>query len=504
MKASLLAKRLISLLCLLLAITMLFAACGGTEETGENGDEQTQEEQNGEDTGDETGDEQQDGQQQDGQQQGNNGKGQQNNQTGNNNNGGSTLTKTTNAFSNSKEANIWKNVPKKEVHLLMWKEGGHPTKSEQKLIQQYEKKTGVNVRITFTSGPEYTKKLVSLISGKDSPDVVRISTTDFPGIAVKALQPLKANVFQLDSDCWDKSLMNAYKINGNYYGVAMPGTWSCMDTSYMTFYNTKLLQQCGVSAAQMPYKLYTQGKWNWDAQKDIINKLKNKGYTGISIHTYDLQMYSAGVDFVTYDGKTFKNALTSLSSSSMIVKAWEQVAGYGSSAVEWDRKNFATGKIGLFTTIAFDAYSEGDGFPSIDGVNVNNFEAVPVAGPKGKTAYVPCNPKCWGIAKGAKNPEGAAYFLRYFLDTSGFNMGGTFFRSQFKTVFDKITSASAKKAIRYSPGIVDYISKGTYTKLTQDLKATSPGNVKSQLDAAKGKIDSGMKRANKDLAKLSK
>ena len=500
MKASLLAKRLISLLSLLLAITMLFAACGGTEETGDNTDEQQEEQQGEEQQGDEQqGDEQEDGQQ-DGQQGGNQG----GSNNGGSNNGGSTLTKTTNAFSNSKEANLWNNVPKKEVHLLMWKEGGHPTKSEQKLIQQYEKKTGVNIRITYTVGTEYTKKLVSLISGKDSPDVVRVSSSEFPRIATTALQPLKTNVYQLDSDCWDKSLMDAYKINGKYYGVAMPGTWSCMDTSYVTFYNTKLLQQCGVKADQMPYKLYTQGKWNWDTQKSIVDKLKSKGYTGISLHNYGLQMYSAGVDFVTYNGKTFSNSLTSLNSSSMIVKAWESVASFGNSVVEWDRRNFAAGKIGLFTTIAFDMYKEGDGFPSIDGVNVNNFEAVPVAGPKGKTAYVPCNPKCWGIAKGAKNPEGAAYFLRYFLDTSGFNMGGTFFRSQFKTVFDKITSSSSKKAIMYGQGVVDYIAKGKYTNLTQKLKSTSPGNVKSQLDAAKGTIDSGMKRANKDLAKLSK
>ena len=63
---------------------------------------------------------------------------------------------------------------------------------------------------------------------------------------------------------------------------------------------------------------------------------------------------------------------------------------------------------------------------------------------------------------------------------------------------------SNKYVLVYGDAFVDYISKGTHYKLIQELKATSPGNVKSKLDAAKGKIESGMKRANKDLAKLSK
>ena len=57
-------------------------------------------------------------------------------------------------FSESAEAggSMYANAPKKEVHVLMWREYH---KSEQQLITQYEKLTGVKVKTTVSDQNNY-------------------------------------------------------------------------------------------------------------------------------------------------------------------------------------------------------------------------------------------------------------------------------------------------------------------------------------------------------------
>ena len=129
-------------------------------------------------------------------------------------------------------------------------------------------------------------------------------------------------------------------------------------------------------------------------------------------------------------------------------------------------------------------------------------EAVPVAGAKGSTAYVPVNPKTWGTAKKCKNPEGAAYFLRYWLDISNFNISSTFYNTQFEEVYNIITSTSAKKGIKVGEGVADYVNTGKYGALCAELGNSTAANVFNVLQKQKGLLDAGIKRANADISRL--
>ncbi len=161
MKAISIAKRFTSVLALLLAIMMIFAACGGDETTSNASDNADQSdissvesdvESQPEDTGDET----------------------ESNQTNT-----SKQTQQTNpskqpgttgkydAFNDDQDANFIKNAPKGEVHVLMWRDFH---KSEQLLVDQYEKLTKNKVKVTITTESEYPTKLVSMVSGGNSPD----------------------------------------------------------------------------------------------------------------------------------------------------------------------------------------------------------------------------------------------------------------------------------------------------------------------------------------------
>ena len=488
MKAISIAKRFASVLALLLAIMMLFAACGPDETTSADETSSAAEEVSSEET---ASDETQSAESKTDDK--NTSK--QNQQT---NTSKPSTTGKQDAFNSANEANIYKNAPKGEVHVLMWRKFH---KSEQLLVDQYQKLTGNKVKVTITTEADYPTKLVSMVSGGNSPDVICFSAGNFPGLVTKALQPLQNKYFQLDSDCWNKAYMDAYRINGVYFGVAQPQSWSCEDCTYVTYYSPQILKNCGIT--RTPYQLYKEGKWNWDKQKEIALAVKNKGFVGLSVQSTDLFMLSAGVDFAKYDGSKYTNQLGSVKGADILTKAWQIAAELKAqdALAGWDLNNVQQGKVGLFSAISYGLYNEGNWFQTSF---AKNLEAVPLAGPSKATAYTPVRPKVWGVPKKAKNPEGAAYFLRYFLDTSAFNFKSTFHNKQFEEVYKIITSPNAKKAVMHGWGVADYVESGTYSQICNTLVATAAQNITSQLNAKKGSVNTGIARANKDLARIKK
>lgn len=489
MKAMSIARRFASILALLMAIMMLFAACtvGGGNEDPDNPSSQAQ------DTTDESTPEDES------KVEDTNDKNESKNSQGNQQT--QTDSGKKNAFDDAKEDGIWKNLKNKnEVHVLMWRKY---TKSEQKLVDQYTKMTGVKIKTTVTTEQEYPTKLVSMVSGKNSPDVVCFSAGNFPGLVTKSLQPLDTKYFQLDSDCWNKKYMDAYKINGVYFGVAMPMSWSCEDCTYVTYYSPAVLKACDVTT--MPIDLYNDGKWNWDKQAEIVRKVKeaNKGYTGLALQSTDLFMLSAGADFASYDGSKYTNNLGKVGADSLLTRAWQQVATLNADGVlgGWELTAVQQGRVGLFSAISYGLYNEGKWFENVTG-GYANLQAVPLAGPTQSNSYTPVRPKCWGVPKGAKNPEGAAYFLRYFLDVSEFDQSSTFYNKQFETVYKKITTPTAKKAVMHGWGVSDYVQSSTYSGICNALKSAAPANVNTVLNSKKGNVATGINRANKDLARI--
>jgi len=378
-------------------------------------------------------------------------------------------------------------------------DGIYDNKYEQDMIIQYQKLTGVQIETTVTTEGEYQTKLISMISEGNSPDVVFFTSREFPSTITKCLQPLNKNTFRLNSNCWNKKYMDAFKINDVYFGVAMPSTWSCEDLSYVTYYSPEILKKCGVTT--MPIDLYQDGDWNWESQREIVYKLKNKGYVGLALQSYDLFMLSAGMDFVKYDGKLYTNLLGDVKDNKHLVNAWKEVSQLQSDGClnSFDHILVQQGKVGIFTAVSYGMSKDSNWFSS---AMAQKFQAVPVAGEKNWTRYTPVSPKCWGVPKRAKNPEGAAFFLRYFLDTSNYDLSSTFYNKQFESVYKIINSSSTNKAVMYGFGVSDYVEPGTYSKMCNSLVTTTPANIVTNLNAKKSSVHTGLLRANKDIARI--
>lgn len=520
-------KRMISILSLMLALVMCFSACGN-KDTASNGDvndasvtdnAQTDTTDTNSDNADATDSKNENTDASDkvdannSKQTTNKDNNQNNNKNNNNqntnNNQNKNSSKQQNTVQNSK-SKVWaddylstmpEDVKKKGVRILMWREM-HPT--EEKMMEDFEKKTGCDVEVILTTEKDYLTKLVSLIGAGQSPDVVTVQSERFPGTIIRAMQPLNPTTFRLEDEIWNKQYMDCYKIGNYYFSVAIPGSWSCEDCVYVTYYQPTVLKNCGINTT--PYELYKQGKWNWTTQYNMVTKVAGagKGYTGISMQSWDLFMLSAGLDFVDYKDSQFVNNMQT--PSTMLTKSWQEVCKLNATnlAQTWNPTRVLQGKVGLFSAIAYGIYNEGSwGFDKIEGGS-GSIECVPLAGPEGQKAYTPYRAKTWGTPKGSKNQEGAAYFLRYWLDPSNCDMLSTAINKQAYEVYKIITSKNHTKKQIVTSGVLDLMSPGSYKSLCDQLYSASSNNVTTALDSQKGTIANAVNRANKDLARYKK
>lgn len=420
---------------------------------------------------------------------------------GNNNSQGGTNTTT---GKTKFEADPYSDIPASlkgtTVRVLLWRT---PEKTDTELAKAFEKKTGIKLEYVYTANNNaaYSTKLATMISSKDSPDLVSMGSGTFPSFAITHLEPLDAGVFRLDDPFWDEVLMDAYKINGKYYALAAPGTWYCNDVDFATYYNPAALKANGIET--MPYQIWKANKsaWTIDKMVEIARKFKSKdqSYFGISYQSNTCPnpyMLTSGVDFVKYDGKEF----TSNMADSKVLKTNMDLADWFSEGLitGWNSAGVGAGTVGLFDAISYGMYVDANWFT----IPTTQIECVPVAG-----THVAVNPKVWCVPKGAKNAQGAAYFLRFFLDSESFketsfkNYESTFATKQMHEVFTYMAN-SDKKTVNYSRGVLDHYDTSSYNTLCNKLSSTTSANIKTELDSFANTMKAACNRANKNLKKV--
>lgn len=180
-----------------------------------------------------------------------------------------------------------------------------------------------NHNYTFTRknlggwGPEYTEAQMLAIS-KNEP-MAQIITFDATWTAALLSQGAFLDVWNIStvdwSDSkWNKACIDAMKIGGGLYGFAA-GT----EPRTGVFFNKAIFKQLGVDP-ELPYNLQAEGKWNWDAFKDLAKSLTKDtdndgatdifGVTGQNTVWFTAFLMSNGTHVITQDatGKLVMNA----------------------------------------------------------------------------------------------------------------------------------------------------------------------------------------------------
>lgn len=398
------------------------------------------------------------------------------------------------------------------VQMLMWRE---LNVAEKKVLENFKKSTGINVRYTVVNQKDYMTKVAGEIASGSGLDICAIQsggmsilTSDtypsaFPVGTIATMQPFFEATGQNPNDSiWAKSWMDPYKINGKYYGVAVAGGWHTLST--VIYYNKDLFEENGIKT---PRELWKAGNWNWETFRAAALEISNiddyyVGYAGRDSYAY---MLSAGCDYVDFDGKKFVNT----SNSATLKKAWEFSNEMMSSGAQL-RPDGSSNYPQLFLEGKFGMYGEGSycmldigmlGDYAYDSKSVDfEIDAVPFPSPKGQEPVAIHRGNLFGIAKNAKNPVAAGVFLRFWLDPkNSLSFSKTAINKNMNDTFEWVNSEKTKKKAFLSGGVLGYQNAGQMVSLTADLLTGTPIGIPTTIGKYQQFINTSVNQANKVL-----
>ena len=314
----------------------------------------------------------------------------------------------------------------KELTWLYWgdpyEKGGYP-----KMVELLKKQYGLSIKTVASTYFDMNTKFASLVMSGQSPDMVRIvdgSAGSFPGyVYKKLLQPVNDYVDFGNPIYKDMSYYySKSKINGKNYML-----FNSASGGGLIVYNKKMFRDAGVSD---PWKLYKQGKWDWNAFAKVSSQLvadtdgdgtiDRKAY---SLGSADTFVYTTGQTFgaVDYANKKFKSNLKNAS----ISRAVDFINNLGFTKKLGDH-NFESAK-DLFKNelVAMCIVTDNNGATyggwNLDVAKRGDLGLVPMPrDPKAKKLYYYVWTDATAIPVGAKNPNAVVAFnaCRRYLATN--------------------------------------------------------------------------------------
>lgn len=397
--------------------------------------------------------------------------------------------------------NIFKNIPKKlkgtSVVIAHWgDEGG--TKYVQ-LAKAFTKATNINVKWQLYNQLSYESDIMKQILAGNGPDVI-ITNDHFPQTHEIA-QPLP-EIFNIKDGFWNPSVSEATKVNGKYYFVNSYST--PYQVGSLIVYNKKIFSQNGIKS---PLDYYKQGNGNWSYEdlKQCMLDAKSKGFYGGIIDPTNIAAQMGGSMF-EYNPKTGK-----ISGSATNEKLIEAVKYYAECREEnlcgnYFIANYPSGNIAIALTdpyaIKYNGYLK-DMSPSDYGA------VMPPNMYKGKKLpYLSTSIRAYGIAKNAKNVEGAYYFLRYFLDVDKYSENGIqiFGNKEMQKFYTETFLPAYKTGTSYYRNLQGPLNLVTsdwlHSKVWQEARNVAPGQVAVSMAKNKNIVDNAVKEAQKKLDAL--
>lgn len=385
------------------------------------------------------------------------------------------------------------------VTVYNWNAANNVTGSVQ-AMEQFEEETGIHVDWITGSYDTYATDIAAMVTAGEAPDIVRLRDADWS--MLKMLTPLDEIDYDFSDQAWNQKLMHEYQVNGKQYAAAMDNTPYV--NPLVMFYNRNLISKYNL---EDPYDLWKSGEWTWDKCMEICEDFLDKAgseYNGMSLYRGEDYANSLGTTFFSYDPDS--SSYVSHMSDTALVKGWQFVADnvkrgnimtnvYQTTFLEKGQLLFCNlGGIGARATNEYFTEMKENGA----------LGTVPVPSVEGQDTYYQflTELEAYGIPQGAKNPTGAAYFLRYFLDAEHYDMNSFYCDDQAAEVMDwcmKQTYMTNMTRVIYKEQYGVSEVEMAYTLMTSDI-----AQVKTHLDTFSSIIDTVVKTGNEVLDKLGK
>ena len=205
-----------------------------------------------------------------------------------------------------------------------------------------------------------------------------------------------------------------------------------------------------------PSEYYEEGNWTWETMTTVMQQVDSLGseYKGGVLSEHYAFLTSAGALPVTYDpdaGKFIKNTGSDGYANALKFIATLRKSGLDTGGGE----DFNGGKIGIVVKDAYGLKKTGY-YRKMDALDIG-FVPMPAV-----DANTPAKPgyhmRNYGIVKGAKNPQAAGLFLRYFLDPANYDLENTFISNEAGQFYFDLIKANYESGEDYN---IAYFGVGT-------------------------------------------
>lgn len=395
---------------------------------------------------------------------------------------------------------IFENIPKElrgtTVTIAHW--GDEGASEYLKAQKAFTKQTRINVKWVQYSQTDYLSKIVSQISAGKGPDIVIVNST-FPS-ALEAVQVLPS-YFDINDGFWDKRVSEALSVNGKYYFV---NSYSSPFTGgTVVYYNKKIFSDNGLTS---PDDYIKAGKWTYENLTQCMQDVYKTGKHGGMIESMVLAE-QMGASMIKYDPKTGTFSGDSTNSDLISAVQWNAECVEKNISGGQGITAFASGQLGICMAGTYGMKYNGyfkDMSPSEIGI-------VPLPETyQGKTLkYMPLGTRGYGIAKGAKNPQGAYYFLRYFLDYEKYAAAGAqiFSNTVMEKFFVETQLPKFRKAnlrFEYYKDVLPMVNKGWESEDWANVRRSAPGQVAVEMRRMDNVCKNAASEANSKLKSFSK
>lgn len=375
----------------------------------------------------------------------------------------------------------------------------HDTNVETaQVLKDFTAKTGINIKLQKIPQDGYMSKMVSLIAANNAPDVF-VDNYEFP-VSLKIAQPLN-NYINLKDPVWSKAHIEYGTINNKTYLIN--GDKVCWNFVPGMFFNKEVSEANGLKT---PYDYRDEGNWNWDTLYQFM-----KDYSGIPGGHYggylavDTLAKYAGTSMVKYNNGKFSSGI----GDANLTKAFQMYADIKKNNYMMDSVHHVylkDGSQGIFFGTSWQMMRSAINWRDTgeDEVNfdLDKFGFIEAPGPKGGKTYAELTTRAYGICKGAKNPEGAGYFLRYFLDDASYDFNTVYKKpATSKEMIERVKKANDKNGyfLDATQNAMRLVNEKLYTTTISELKEIDSAQMSAALSKKSGASNNAAKKGNNQI-----
>ena len=379
----------------------------------------------------------------------------------------------------------------------------HSTTDTADVLAGFETTTGMKYEWVNVPQGEYITKLIGLIAADQAPDVI-VENGDFPN-TLELLMPLEVETTGLDvtDPFWDQNLNKLFTFGGKTYLVnGANSTWNM--GGGVTYYNRTILEENGLDT---PGTLVEADNWNLASLKKLVGQCEARtGLEGPAISidsTIFLAMYGAvEVSMDTETGK-FVNGINSARAQEALRWLLDLCEAHKIHlAVTSSHSSLANGTSALQICGAYGLRNKPGWFFDMD---IDDLGFAPLPKLKADDADYPytSSSRAYGICSGSKNPKGAAYFLRYFLNGDNYDYDKVFKNEEAKNLYIEGRSKMNYSTANFNTGVRMTLypdEGGIEDGVLGGIIWSDSAQFSVNLEKAKNKVDACVEQANKLVA----